>query len=249
VKPDKKLSVKDVMDLTRDKYQGTQYDPAAGLRGGPFHNPNYHPRPVKVEGKTYNTPRTIGVNRAEYTTVTQVRGWLPNPIGGIVWLAFGAQDTACYMPIYIGSTEIPSSFQIGDHWEFNRESARWAFDYTDFHALVAYSHAIQDIKEAQEKWETRAVERTAGIDNIALELYKKDPVKASEFLTDYSNNNADVVVKAWWKLGDDLLVKYRGLSIYDAETRKRQNLPYPETWLKEMIRFHKLKPEPEKKKK
>ena len=248
VKPDKNLSVKDVMNLTRDKYQGTKFDPAAGLRGGPFNNPNYHPRPVKVEGKTYNTPRTISVNRAEYTTITQVRAWLPNPIGGIVWLAFGAQDTSCYMPIYIGSTEIPHSFQIGDHWEFNRESARWAFDYTDFHALVAYSFAIQDIKVEQEKWETRAVDRTGGVDKIALELYKKDPAKAIEFLTDYSNTNAEAVVNAWWKLGDDLLVKYRGMSIYNTETRKRENLPYPELWLKEVIRFHKLQPESEKKK-
>jgi dipeptidase len=146
VKPDKKLSLLDVIDITRDKYQGTPFDPAEGLRGGPFSNPNYHPRPVRVEDKIYNTPRTISVNRAEYTTVTQCRDWLPAPIGGIVWLSFGAQDTACYMPLYAGITAIPESFSIGDHWVFNRESARWAFDYVDFHTLVAYSHAIKDVK-------------------------------------------------------------------------------------------------------
>ncbi|MCK4557864.1 MAG: C69 family dipeptidase, partial [Candidatus Aminicenantes bacterium] len=43
VKPDKKLSLQDVIDITRDKYQGTPLDPAEGLRGGPFSNPNYHP--------------------------------------------------------------------------------------------------------------------------------------------------------------------------------------------------------------
>lgn len=248
VKPDKKLSVQDVMNLTRDKYQGTHLDPGAGLRGGPFGNPNYHPRPVRVEGLRYNTPRTIGVNRAEYTTITQCRDWLPNPIGGIVWIAFGAQDTACYMPIYIGTIAIPHSFEIGDHWEFNRESARWAFDYTDFHTLVAYSHAIQDVKAAQEKWESRTVERIPAIDSIALDMYKKDPAKAQEFLTDFSNSHADNVVNAWWKLGDDLLVKYRGMSIYDTKTRKRVNLTYPEWWLKEMIRYHKLQPEKPRKK-
>lgn len=246
VKPDKKLSVEDVMNLTRDKYQNTKFDPAEGLRGGPFSNPNYHPRPVKVDGETYNTPRTIGVNRAEYTTITQVRDWLPNPIGGIVWLAFGAQDTACYMPLYNGITEIPLSFQVGDHWEFNRESARWAFDYVDFHTQVAYSHAIQDVKKALEKWESRTIERIPAIDAIALDLYKKDPSKAVEFLTDFSNSHANNVVNAWWKLGDDLLVKYRGLSIYDKKTRKKVNLPYPTWWLKEMIRFHNLKPREKK---
>ena len=248
VKPDKKLSVQDVMNMTRDKYQGTQFDTASGLRGGPFHNPNYHPRAVEVDGKKYNTPRTISVNRAEYTTITQCRDWLPNPIGGIVWLSFGAQDTACYMPLYIGVKEIPYSFQIGDHWTFNRESARWAFDYTDFHTLVVYMYAIQDVKKAQEKWEANAAERVPVIDEFALKLYQKDPDQAAEFLTDYCLTNANSVVNAWWKLGDDLLVKYRGLWLYNKETRKKELMTYPEDWLREMIKFHKLQPEEEKKK-
>ena len=242
VKPDKKLSLQDVIDITRDKYQGTPLDPAEGLRGGPFSNPNYHPRPVKADDKTYNTPRTISVNRAEYTTVTQSRNWLPDAIGGIVWLAFGAQDTACYMPLYAGITEIPHSFSIGDHWVFNRESARWAFDYVDFHTLVAYSHAIRDVQKAQHKWEKTAVERVPAIDISAKELYKQDPKLAVRFLTDYCLNNAHKVIEAWWELGDHLLVKYNHLSIYDTQNRKRSNLPYPEWWVKEVVRYHNLKP-------
>ena len=243
VKPDKKLSLQDVIDITRDKYQGTPFDPAGGLRGGPFSNPNYHPRPVKVEGNTYNTPRTISVNRAEYTTVTQCRDWLPNPIGGIVWLAFGAQDTSCYMPLYAGITATPESFSIGDHWVFNRESARWAFDYVDFHTLVAYSHAIKDVKKAQADWETSAIERVTSIDITAKELYGQNPALAAEYLTDYCVNNAEKVIDAWWELGNRLLVKYNHLSIYDTENRKRTNLPYPESWLKEVIKYHNLEPQ------
>ncbi|MFW6160174.1 MAG: dipeptidase [Acidobacteriota bacterium] len=242
VKPDRKLSVADVMELTRDKYKGTPYDPGQGLRGGPFQNPNYHPRPVKVEGKTYSMPRPIGVNRAEYTTITQCRNWLPAPIGGIIWLSFGAQDTSCYMPLYAGINQLPASFSIGDHWTFNRESARWAFDYVDFHVQVAYSHAIEDVREAREKWESEALERTAAIDEMAEELYQKAPEQVSPFLTDYCLSNARQVINAWWELGDFLLVKYNQLSICDPETRKRSNLPYPEWWLKEVIRFHKLEP-------
>jgi len=242
VKPDKKLSLQDVIDITRDKYQGTPLDPAEGLRGGPFANPNYHPRPVRADNKTYNTPRTISVNRAEYTTVTQSRNWLPDAIGGIVWLAFGAQDTACYMPLYAGITEIPHSFSIGDHWVFNRESARWAFDYVDFHTLVAYSHAIRDVKKAQDKWEKTAIERIPSIDISAKDLYKQDPKLAVRFLTDYCLNNANKVIEAWWELGDQLLVKYNHLSIYDTQNRKRSNLPYPEWWVKEVVQYHNLKP-------
>ena len=240
VKPDKKLSVQDVMNLTRYKFEGTQFDPVRGLQGGPFKNPNYLPRPFKLDDKTYNTARFVGVNRAEYVTVTQCRDWLPNPVGGIVWLAFGAQDTACFMPLYIGIDAIPESFMIGDHFVFDRKAARWAFDYVDFHTQVVYSHSIKDVRKTQEKWEGGAVARTPSIDKVAQELFKQNPKMVTEFLTDYCINNANRVVDAWWELGDQLLIKFNHLWVYNTETRRRGRLEFPEWWLKELVKYDKL---------
>ncbi len=248
VKPDKKISIKDVMNILRDKFQGTPFDPVKGLQGGPFANPNYMPRPFKYKGRTYNTARTLSVNRAEYTTVTQSRSWLPDPIGGIIWLAFGAQDTACFMPLYNGIKDVPTSFKIGDHFEFDRKSARWAFDYVDFHTQVAYSLAIQDVNKVIRKWEDTALARTPIIDKLAFEFYKQNPEKASDFLTDYCTNNANQVVKAWWELGDQILVKYKHLWIYDTVKRKTKKIIYPEWWRKALVEYDKLTPQPEKKK-
>jgi dipeptidase len=249
VRPDKKLSVQDVMNLTRDKCEGTRFYTARGLQGGPFKNPNYLPRPFKLDGKTYNTSRIISVNRAEYVTVTQCRDWLPDPVGGIVWLAFGAQDTSCFMPLYAGITKIPESFKIGDHWVVNRESARWAFDYTDFHTQVVYSHAIKEVRKAQQKWEGGAVAKTQTVDKFAHDLYKIDPAQAVEYLTDYCNTNAESVIKAWWELGDQLLVQFNHLWVYDIKMRKNSKLQYPDWWLRELVKYNNLKPQPEKKKK
>ncbi len=242
VKPEKKMSVQDVMDMTRDKCEGTIFDPARGLQGGPFANPNFIPYGFKLDGKTYNTPRIIDVNRAEYVTVTQARNGMPDPIGGIVWLAMGAQDTSCFMPLYNGMTEIPRGFEIGDHFEFNREATRWAFDYVDFHTQVVYSHAIQDVRAAQKKYEIPVVERTAIIDKNALELYQKDPAAAISYLTDYCLTNAAAVTDAWWKLGDSLLVKYNKLWIYDVKARKRNPLIFPDWYLRLLVEHNKLTP-------
>jgi len=247
VKADKKFSVYDIIQMTRDKCEGTPFDPARGLQGGAFSNPNFLPYGFKLDGATYNAPRVIGVNRAEYVTVTQSRGWLPDPVGGIVWLAFGAQDTSCFMPLYTGIDEIPRSFQIGDHWEFSRESARWAFDTVDYHTQVLYSLAIKDVREAQVKWEKGAVDRTPDVDAHALELHKKDPALARRYLTDYCINNAGLVIDAWWDLGTRLLVKFNHLWIYDAKTRKRNPLEFPEWYLRALAEYNKLKPQPEKK--
>lgn len=247
IEPEKKLSVYDVIQITRDKCEGTRFDPARGLQGGPFANPNFLPYGFELEGKRYNTSRIINVNRAEYVTVTQCRGWLPNPVGGIVWLAFGSQDTSCFMPYYIGVTEIPRSFEVGDHWEFSRDSARWAFDYVDFHTQVLYSYAILDVREAQKRWEKSAVDRTPVIDKFARELHQKDPALARQFLTDYCNNNANKVIDAWWKLGDQLLVKHNHLWIYDTKTRERKTLKFPDWYLKLLVKYNNLVPQEEKK--
>jgi len=222
VKPDKKISVQDVMRLTRDKCENTTFDPVRGIRGGPYANPNY-----------YGGTRTIGTNKAEYTTVTQCRRGLPDPVGGIVWLAWGGQDTACYMPFYAGVTEIPKSFNVGDHWEFNRGSARWAFDYADFHAQVAYVDAIEDIRKAQQEWEAGALTKIPEIDKTAAELYAKSPAKAIQYLTNFCLDNAAKVVAAWWDLGDKLLVKYNHFGYYDPEKRSRgRGKPAPDLWRK-----------------
>ena len=222
VKPDKKLSVQDVMTLTRDKSYGTIFDPVQGIRGGPFQNPNY-----------WASTRKISVANVEYTSLVQCRPGLPAEIGGIVWLAFGPQDTSCYIPLYAGMTAMPKSFTVGDHYVFNRASARWAFDYVDYHTQVIYSRAIEDVKKAQIEWEGGAVTKIPDIDKQAQTLYAKSPIKAREYLTKTCVEQADKIVNAWWELGDKLLVKYNHFGFYDAAKRSRERVqPYSETWRK-----------------
>ena len=223
VKPDKKISVQDVMAITRDRCQGSPYDSAKGIRGGPLANPNL-----------YRGTRTIGTNRAEYTTITQCRGWLPAPVGGLVWIAFGAQDTSCYIPLYAGVNDVPRSFRIGDHFEFNRDSARWAFDYVDYHVQPAYMYALEDVKQAQAQFEQSIAARIPEFDKEAAARYQKSPVDAAGYLTGICLSNAEEVVKAWWNLGDKLLVKYDHGGLYNVDKRTRDSgkPEISETWRK-----------------
>jgi dipeptidase len=222
VKPDKKVSLQDVMNMTRDKSYGTVFDPVKGIRGGPFQNPNY-----------YSNTRKISTASVEYTSIVQCRSGLPNDIGGLVWVAFGIQDTSCYIPLYAGMTAVPKSFTVGDHFVFNRASARWAFDYVDFHAQVIYNAAIEDIKKAQLEHEGGAILKVQEFDKQALALHAKSPAKAREYLTKASVDLADRIVAAWWDLGDALLVKYNKFGFYDPEKRTRgRGLPQSEVWQK-----------------
>jgi len=80
------------------------------------------------------------------------------------------------------------------------------------------------------------------MDQAAQELYEKDPEEARAFITDFCLNNAKCVVDAWWKLGDDLLVKYNHFRMYDPETRRAGRLETQEEWNRAVVEHDKLVP-------
>jgi dipeptidase len=50
------------------------------------------------------------------------------------------------------------------------------------------------------------------------------------------------VVKAWWDLGDELLVKYNHFRIYDPEKRRSGPLQVPDWWNKAVVEQDGLTP-------
>jgi dipeptidase len=68
----------------------------------------------------------------------------------------------------------------------------------------------QDIEKVWKPIEDQAFAGQAKFEEEALALYKKDPKKARELLTKYSQDLANRAVAAYWKLGDDLWLKYSG---------------------------------------
>jgi len=245
-KPDKKISVQDLMTISRDNYEGTSFAPGEGVSGGPFGNPRYYISNIVLDEKNYSYPRTISQNRSEYTTIVQLRNWLPDEIGGILWIALGSQDTSCYLPYYAGVNAIAESLTVGNNWEMNRDSARKAMDYVDFHTAVAYNIMIEDVKEAQFKWEGEALTRIAAVDLKAYDLYLNNSEEAKKYLTDYCIDNTNQVVDAWWKLADDLFVKYNHFRIYTIEDgeRKYSTIKMPEWYQRLIVEKENLSPIP-----
>jgi dipeptidase len=138
---------------------------------------------------------------------------------------------------------MPDSFSIGDHWVFDRDSARWAFDYVDFHTQLVYSYAIQDVRLAQDKWESLAFEKIKMADRKATEIQKKEPQETLRFLTEFCLGHAQDVVDNWWNLGNNLLVKYNHFKIYDSQSRSSEKLLPSESWLKALVEYERLKPD------
>jgi len=213
IKPDSLLSVKDVMNLMRDHYEGTELDMTKDPGTGPFGSPyRWRPMEWKVDSVTYVHERAISTQQTGFSFVAQSRPNLPNPIGGILW--FGLDDTylTCYMPIYCGIKQVPNSVKVGDGdmltWSDN--SAFWVFNQVSNQVYTRYNDMIVDLQKVQSQLENKFFSLTPVVDQAALSLWNKgEKDLALQYLTDYSANQVETSVAKWRDLGHFLLIKYK----------------------------------------
>lgn len=212
IKPAKKLSATDLRDAMRDHYEGTPLDMSVGMGSGPF-NSVYRMCPLmyKHNETEYYHERPTGTQQTGFTFVAQMRDWMPNPAGGVLW--FGLDDATCnvYVPIYCGTTKVPHSMSIdnGSLVEFSWTSAFWINNWVAEMVYNRYSHLIQDVEKSQLKLEKHFTDQLAEADKIAVELYQQqEPVKLEQFLNSFSNKQADKALATWKSLGEYLMVKY-----------------------------------------
>jgi len=253
VKPDKKISQHDVMNLMRDHYEGTKMDMTNDIGAGPFQSPyRWRPMTMKVDSVNYIMERATSTQQTGFVFVAQSRSWLPDPIGGIFW--FGVDDTytMVFSPMYCSMTKVPDSYRVGngDLLHFSPTSAFWAFSMVSNWAYTKYNYMIKDIQPVQQELENKYIAQTNGeVDKKAAELYKKDKKAAIKYLTDYSVNTGQATVKRWQEMYQYLLVKYIDGNVKKEKEGKFETNPYgvpvmpsqpgyPEWWLKEIVKQH-----------
>lgn len=215
VKAEKKLSVKDVLELFRDYYQETEFDMTRGIYvrdkegkavkspvANPFMNNDYREL-FRVKGE-----RTIACARATYLHVTQSRGWLPDAIGGVVWLGYDNPVTTPHTPFYCGIESMPGSYMVDGRQKFRRDCAWWAFRSVGQLCYLRFQEMSKDVELVWREIEKKAFENQAEFEKQVVELHKKDPAKAKRQLTEYSLKLANDAVDRYWRLGDELWTKY-----------------------------------------
>ena len=235
VKPDKKVSVQDLMAIKRDYYEGTQFDLTKGAAAGPFCCPNRYATPSSTRpenAKDTDWERAISIFRCSYSFIAQARSWLPSSIGGVLWFGEDAPHSTCYIPIYSGVTEMPKPFSSGSRSFYDKDSAWWAFNFVSNFADLKFSYMIKDIKAVQEELEGQFFAMQPAVEAAALKLYEEDPAKAKVFLTNYTKNMALLTLARWRQLGDNLVYKYND-GYVDGKS-----VGYPTEWL-ESVEFGK----------
>jgi dipeptidase len=221
IKPDRKLSVRDVQNGMRDHFEGTDLDMTQDAGAGPYRVPyRWRPMHFTVDGKEYLNERAIATQQSAFVIVPQMRNWLPDAVGGILW--FGADDagTTLFNPVYCSSLQTPECYRTGngDLLTFSWTSAFWIHNWVANMAYHKYSYMIEDIRKVQDEIEGGYETLLPAIEKAAAEMYAKNPAEAANFLTWFSTTNAEQATERWKKLGEYLLVKY-----IDGNVKKEEN--------------------------
>lgn len=239
VKPDKKISLKDVFSLVRDHYEETEFDMTKGYDAGPYENPNrWRPLYWKANDTECSWERPISTFNTSFSFIAQSRSWLPNEVGGLIW--FGEDDTyfTCFIPIYNSVTKIPLPFQIGDIKKFSWQSAWWIFNFVSNYSNLRFSEMAVDVKHIQDSMENKYVKMQSQIEEQALALMKKDKNQGIEFLTNYTCKETDILMEEWKKLGEFLITKYN-----DGYIKNKEGKPieagYPVNYFEDVFKYRK----------
>jgi dipeptidase len=224
VKPEKKVSLEDMMNLFADTYEGTEFDMTkfmvvedeeGKMVKSPYANPfmNYDQMPLwKINGGLHKMgERTIARFYCIYVFISQSRAWLPDPIGGIAWLGWDNPAMTCFAPLYCSIKELPEPYRKGGKGgrpAYTRDSAWWGINRVSTIAAHRWGEMRYDVAEVRDPIRKKIFEDQKRIEDEALRLFGEDPQKAIDYISRYSLDLCNEINDAYWKLGDDLWTKY-----------------------------------------
>ena len=209
MKPNRKISVQDVMNGMRDHYEGTPFDIRNELGAGPYNMP-YRPTPLswKDGERSYFNERPVSTQQTAFCFVGQMRSFLPDAVGGIAWVTNDDPNMAPFVPLYCSITSVPQCFQRvegkQDDVTFSWESAFWLQNMVSNMVYPYYEKMFPDLKAARDR-----VEEAFFKD---VKSHEQGTVTA-EALTTASHAYAGQMMTSWSDLLKYLMVKHLDMAV------------------------------------
>jgi dipeptidase len=222
VKPERKVTLEKMVEIFQDYFEGTEYNFVKDLTVtddsgmtvlSPLANP-FMPYDMnklfKINGGWgWRGERTIARWYTMYATIIQCRSWLPNEIGGLVWLAWDNVATSIYAPFYAGITRVhPTSSTDGRVTGYSRKSAWWAFNQLSTLAAQRWGDMRYDVRAVWDPLQVELFVNQKKIEAKALEYWTVDREKSKKILTDYCYDVQEEIVETAWGLSALLWTKY-----------------------------------------
>lgn len=212
VVPTRKITVSDMRNMMRDHFEGTPMDMTQDIGAGPNNVPyRWRPMDWELDGKNYFHERAIATQQTGFVLVAQMRNWLPDEVGAILWFGVDDANTALFTPMYASLDRVPECYRHGngDMMTFSWTSAFWVHNWVANMAYNRYDLMIDEIREVQRGLENGFDLAVKEIDAKAENLIKNNSVaEAKTLLTNFCSQTAVGATERWKQLGEYLLVRY-----------------------------------------
>lgn len=216
-KPNKLISVQEVMKFQRSTFTGTIYDKENSaawyypdkegkMKKSAFATPFPHKETRKL--LRINSRRNVARARGEYGMIAQLRGWLPDEIGGIYYVYVDNAYTSPYVPIYTGVTDVAECYKRYNKNKYDEKSMRWAVDFVDNLLYLRWQDAIKDVRLKRDVVENRFFKEQTEVDKKALKLVNNNRQKAKVYLTELTIDRMNELHQLYKELRIDLITKY-----------------------------------------
>ena len=227
VKPDKKVSATEVMALLAETYEGTEFDMTKNLKVAvkdkktnkvdsivsPMANPWMSRDMVSMLNSlkpgAVERLRLVAVPQCAYSTVIQLREWLPDAVGGIVWMSFDNPGQSPRFPIFCGTKDLPACFKVCGQHRFREDAAVWSFRRTNKLATVKWGAAKKQIQAGMAHFVEKGQMELPYVEKRYQEILAAEgEAKANLFLTEYTADFAGAAMLRWKEMGDSFWNKF-----------------------------------------
>lgn len=220
VKPQEKVSVERVSKLLGSYYEGTdlslscKIDSLAKgngevkLKGGKpsISNPWMRPDEIRryaglLNDSTMANIRTVSVSWCAYSTIIQLRSWMPDAIGGVAWIALDNPGQSPRFPIFSGNTELPMMLGICGQHSKRDDAALWHYREANRISSMKWGQTRESIQKAQQYFLDKAEREQAFVEQTWWNTEEK---KRAAFLNNYTADFFNATIGRW----DELAKKY-----------------------------------------
>ena len=153
--PEKKITVEDLKYVLSSYYQGTPYDP--------FTN---------VDSPYKGHYRIIGIARTGVMGLCQIRGYMPEKLKGIHWVAYGPNPFNILVPVYANTDNIPAFLSNVSKDVVSTDNLYWSSRIIGTIADNNYHHCIQHIERYQLMFASKAHQLISEYDAKMLKAKK-----------------------------------------------------------------------------
>lgn len=212
VRPDSLVSLERVSQLLGSYYEGTPLNLSARLtvdgQVSPVANPWIRPDMIKMMSEalndtTYQNIRTVSVPWCAYSTVIQLRSWLPNEVGGVAWILLDNPGESPRFPIYCGTTELPALLANCGQHSYREDTALWHFRQANRMATLRWGTYRKQIEPLRDYFLSRISREDPFVTSTWKQLNATSSEDATTFLNGYTRDFLGAEVMAW----DDLYRK------------------------------------------